>query len=521
MNKKIQQIAPLLLTIMVVALRPGYSQTSPGSFTADNSTVVIAPGTVELRLSERSYFGPNSRWEIHGTLEIWSKEIWIAPTAEFTGTGRIIIHDPGTNPFYEDMESAPTVIDGNNGTPIGVAVELRNPHNLVLGDIADPGYGMENPVGSRAAALHLGTLFEFAVDGGDIILGGHDLLLGEHARLEGYGPQRMVVTGNSVSGHIVKTHGNTQPVVFPVGIMEGDYTPATLAPQSAATLYVSVQDYEAAGITLPDAEIGMDRIWHIFADNGVNAIYTLQHNMVTNGLLYVDETAEIVQYAGGTNWIGDVTVLEGEGIHRRADILMATGALQDGRWLTKFHYTADVGPEAADDMATVASGSSVQIVALENDEPGSSPIIAGDTRITRQPANGTATVNPDGSITYTPNAGFVGTETFEYEIVDENGLTSRATVTVTVTARTLRIPNVFTPNGDGVNDTWEIEGLEGIDRLEVVVVNRWGNEVYRSTDYRNDWDGGNLNEGTYYYSITTHQGNERTQYKGWVLVKRQ
>ncbi len=508
--------------VLLMALPFGVlAQDGAGSFTSDNSRVVIAPGTVELRFSESSYFGPNSEWEIHGTLEIWSKNIWIAPTAKFTGTGRIIIHDPGTNPYYEDMASAPTLIDGNDSNPIGVAVELRNPNNLVLGDIADPGYGLANPAGSRAAALHLGGLFEFAVDGGDVMLNGHDMLLSAESSLLGYGPRRMVVTSNSVAGHLVKTYANRLAFTFPVGIAEGDYTPATLAPQGDATLYVGVQDYGAAGIELPDPEEGMDRIWHIYADGGVNATYTLQHNTVTNGLLYVDETAEVVQYAGGTNWIGDVTVLEGEGIHTRADILVATGTATDGSWLTKFSYAADIGPTAHDDMANVESGSSVQIVVLANDEPGSSPIVSSGVRITRQPANGTVVVNLDGSITYTPNEGFVGDDTFEYEIEDENGLTDRAEVTITVTPRPLRIPNVFTPNGDGRNDVFEIEGIEGFDRIEVTVINRWGNEVYRNTNYRNDWNGGNLNEGTYYYQIRTHRGGQAGDYTGWVLIKRQ
>src|SRR5690606_20066888 len=170
---------------------------------------------------------------------------------------------------------------------------------------------------------------------------------------QGYGAQRMVVTGNATTGHLVKEFSGSTPQVFPVGIAEGDYTPATLMPSSAATMHVSVQDYAAGNIALADPEQGMDRIWHIYADEGVNATYTLQHNTVTNGSAYVDEGAQIVQYAGGTNWIGDVTVLEGEGIHTREDIMAATGAPADGSWLTKLAFAEDIGPEAHDDTTTV------------------------------------------------------------------------------------------------------------------------------------------------------------------------
>lgn len=496
------------------------AQTGVGSATLDNSTVVIAPGTVELRFSESSYFGPNSHWEINGTLEIWSKQIWIAPTATFSGTGRIIIHDPSTNPFYENMTSGATVIDGNDGEFIGVGIELRNPDNLVLGDIADPGYGTTNPTGAASATLNIGANFMFAVDGGDVLLSGNNFGIGPQGTLEGYNSSRMIVTGNSLSGHVIKTYANTQPFVFPVGIAEGDYTPATLSPEQVSTLFVSVQDYSAAGVTLPDEERGMDRIWHIYASTGVNTLFTLQHNSITNGQAYVDADAEIIQHAGSGNWIGDVTVVEAVGVHTRADILTATAADEASSFITKYTFANDVPPIANDDTAAVEAGSSVQISVLANDLPGSSPIRVGSVRIVRQPASGMVVVNADGSVTYTPNAGFVGVDTFDYEIEDENGLTDIATVTVTVTPRLLRIPNTFTPNGDGLNDLFEIEGLEGFDRVELVVVNRWGNEVYRSDNYRNTWDGGNLTEGTYYYHIITHRGNERTPYSGWVLIKR-
>lgn len=91
---------------------------------------------------------------------------------------------------------------------------------------------------------------------------------------------------------------------------------------------------------------------------------------------------------------------------------------------------------------------------------------------------------------------------------------------VPVDACDFKIPNVFTPNGDGINDFFVIEGLDCLDRVEVLIFNRWGNEVYRNDNYRNDWAGLNLNEGVYYYLITSHKGSVRTPHKGWVVLKR-
>ncbi len=62
----------------------------------------------------------------------------------------------------------------------------------------------------------------------------------------------------------------------------------------------------------------------------------------------------------------------------------------------------------------------------------------------------------------------------------------------------LDFPNVITPNGDGINDNLVIANGNDIPN-KIVVFNRWGKKVFEQTDYQNDWDGGDLSEGTYYY----------------------
>jgi gliding motility-associated-like protein len=75
-------------------------------------------------------------------------------------------------------------------------------------------------------------------------------------------------------------------------------------------------------------------------------------------------------------------------------------------------------------------------------------------------------------------------------------------------------PNIITPNGDGLNDRFVQQfGCHVVLR----VYSRWGNEVYRHADYANDWDGGTLAAGTYYYHLQTDDG--RTL-KGWVEIVR-
>ena len=77
------------------------------------------------------------------------------------------------------------------------------------------------------------------------------------------------------------------------------------------------------------------------------------------------------------------------------------------------------------------------------------------------------------------------------------------------------IPNLFTPNGDGANETFYITGLPY--RSKLLVVNRWGSVVYRSDNYDNSWDGAREEDGIYYYELELKSGKV---YKGWVEIVR-
>lgn len=84
----------------------------------------------------------------------------------------------------------------------------------------------------------------------------------------------------------------------------------------------------------------------------------------------------------------------------------------------------------------------------------------------------------------------------------------------------LSFPNVFTPNGDGKNERFVIGGLEKYPGSKLQVFNRWGGQVYRSNDYRNDWNGSDLTESTYYYILEVRKPDGVKVYKGWVFITR-
>lgn len=126
--------------------------------------------------------------------------------------------------------------------------------------------------------------------------------------------------------------------------------------------------------------------------------------------------------------------------------------------------------------------------------------------------------------TFTAPSSQIEDEIFEFVLTSSNGGCSVVdTLRITVLADVpLMIPNGFSPNGDGNADTWIIQGLERLSNSEVKIVNRWGNKVYESTPYQNDWGGENMSggmlpSGTYYYVFKPDKDGEEA-YSGYVYI---
>jgi gliding motility-associated-like protein len=95
-------------------------------------------------------------------------------------------------------------------------------------------------------------------------------------------------------------------------------------------------------------------------------------------------------------------------------------------------------------------------------------------------------------------------------------------VKVITEIREIKVPNIFTPNGDGVNDHWLIQFLNTYANCRVQVFNRYGQKVFESTGYNNPWDGKFNNQplpfGTYYYIIALRKGMKSIT--GYVTIVR-
>ena len=103
---------------------------------------------------------------------------------------------------------------------------------------------------------------------------------------------------------------------------------------------------------------------------------------------------------------------------------------------------------------------------------------------------------------------------------DSNGCKSYGAVHVQVLEKKkFSFMTVFTPNGDGMNDLWKVFDIEQYQPCKLVIYNRWGDELYSTKDYHNNWDGTykgkTLPEGSYYFVLETLDGKV---YKGAVNI---
>ncbi len=133
------------------------------------------------------------------------------------------------------------------------------------------------------------------------------------------------------------------------------------------------------------------------------------------------------------------------------------------------------------------------------------------------PSSGSVRIE-NRKIIFQPEGTISSTITFRYTIQDPGGLTDEAEVTIRYDFRELIVSQGFSPNGDGNNDTWYIQGIEGYPNNIVKVFDRWGLLVFQKSSYNNttsSWDGRAntgqqsgrlLDRGTYYYLLEPGDG---------------
>jgi gliding motility-associated-like protein len=186
-------------------------------------------------------------------------------------------------------------------------------------------------------------------------------------------------------------------------------------------------------------------------------------------------------------------------------------------------------PVANSDSGLSLNSQAVQIPVLANDV-----IVPSFTKIFVLPAvglngpyNGSTTVDTiAGIITFIPNDSTCNmTDVFRYVVCNTAGCDT-AVVNVAIVCDTIyeppfKIYDGFSPNNDGNNENFVIQGVGNFPGSKVIIYNRWGVKVMEATDYKNDWDGtwnkNPLPDGIYFYIFDDNKGN---YLKGTITIRR-
>jgi gliding motility-associated-like protein len=123
------------------------------------------------------------------------------------------------------------------------------------------------------------------------------------------------------------------------------------------------------------------------------------------------------------------------------------------------------------------------------------------------------------TLSYMPEKDFIGQDETVVDLTDRYGNTQRIVFRITVKEDALKVFNGFSPNNDGKNDFFIIEGIEKFAENTVSIYDFHGKELYKTIGYKNNWDGKTdgklLMDGTYFYVIDDGEGQT---YSGYVQI---
>ncbi|HLV40788.1 MAG TPA: gliding motility-associated C-terminal domain-containing protein [Brumimicrobium sp.] len=195
----------------------------------------------------------------------------------------------------------------------------------------------------------------------------------------------------------------------------------------------------------------------------------------------------------------DVVTAEVSCFNQCRDTLTSNGVT-----FTVHDFLVDAGPDL-----TIKKGQSIQL----QGQTSETLISWSPSYNMSDPSVINPVVNPSGTTNY-------------FLTVDNGSCTITDEMTVYV-EESLEIPNTFSPNGDEINDTWEILGIENFPDCSIQIFSRWGQLVYQTTGYPKDkrWDGtsksgAELASGAYYYVIDLRDDAYDKPIKGTVSLIR-
>jgi gliding motility-associated-like protein len=129
----------------------------------------------------------------------------------------------------------------------------------------------------------------------------------------------------------------------------------------------------------------------------------------------------------------------------------------------------------------------------------------------------------DGDDNGTDNTYFINrTDTFTVRVIDANGCEVEAQIFMEFID--IELPNFFTPDGDGMNDTWVPRNMEGFPEILTIIFDRYGRELYRITLNSTGWDGmyqgSMLPTGDYWYVVKLNGERDEREFVGHFTLYR-
>jgi gliding motility-associated-like protein len=190
---------------------------------------------------------------------------------------------------------------------------------------------------------------------------------------------------------------------------------------------------------------------------------------------------------------------------------------------TILYLTTFSRPHAEDDIVSVENNTTVLIPVLNNDNWF---VGNGFVSLLNSTQDGEIIVSMDNKVSFRAYSGVCNRSInpVRYKVCNAAGCDT-AILYIYVTCKEVKdfeIFNAVSPNGDGLNDVFKIEGVHKYPNNRLQIYNRWGALVYDATKYNNDWDGSWNNyilpDGTYFYVLDL--GNGSSAYSGYLELHR-
>ncbi|MDD2527938.1 MAG: HYR domain-containing protein, partial [Lentimicrobiaceae bacterium] len=341
-----------------------------------------------------------------------------------------------------------------------------------------------------------------------------------------------VATDNCGIETISNSYNNTPNAsgIYPVGIttiiwtvndIHGNVTTCSMTVTVNAAP-IAMDDYDTTQMNVP---VSLAVLMNdTDCDENINKETLTVVTAPENGFTMVDTQTGAVLYTPNADFFGNDTfgysICNASGLCSEAIVYIH---VQRGEIIEDIYLIAK------NDMDTTLVNLPRVIVNMQNDFIPEG--IQAGISILENPLHGQLTLHADYTVTYTPDIDYIGTDTFTYVLFDEEGIAIADTAisTIVIVADNSRVPvviyNVITPNGDGYNDKWIIDGIEEYPDNEVMIFNRWNDEVARYNNYNNTtrvWSGENqknnkiLPSATYYYVVKLRSENKI--FTGWVII---